>query len=38
MIEQLRDESEKSAKEIEVIVEDGKKRYRDAVTKYKAIG
>ena len=35
MIEQLRDESEKSAKEIEVIVEDGKKRYRDAVTKYK---
>ena len=38
MIEQLRDESAKSAKEIEVIVEDGKKRYRDAVTKYKAIG
>ena len=38
MIEDLRDQSAKSAKEIEVIVEDGKKRYRDAVTNYKVIG
>lgn len=33
-IKQLRDESEKSAKEIERIVEDGKQRYRQAVYKF----
>ncbi|MFH1248916.1 MAG: cell surface protein [archaeon] len=33
-IKQLRDESEKSAKEIETIVEDGKQRYRQAVYKF----
>lgn len=34
MIKQLRDDSEKSAKEIERIVEDGKQRYRQAAYKF----